>query len=426
MPKKLVKWLSTRLGINPEDVYVVDGLQRIRDLSSLDAGGRMDLQYARLEPVTHRRFADFDSHNASAIFEAIAEGDVLLHHPYHSFDTSVLRLLEAASVDPDVLAIKLTIYRTSSDSPIIRALVEAARRGKQVVVLVEITARFDEAPNIAWGQLLEREGAHVAYGVESLKTHVKLALVVRDERGQIRRYLHVGTGNYHTGTARLYEDLGVLTVDPVLCEEAAALFNALTGAATYVEHKKLMVAPTDMRRRFTELIAREAEHAKAGRPCGIHAKMNQLQDPEIIRELYRAGQAGVPILLNVRGLCCLRPGVLGLSDNIRVYSVIGRFLEHSRIYEFVNGGDRQYFIGSADWMRRNLSARVETIIPVHNPELCAELAAILQVYIDDNASAWDGQPDGTYQRRRPAPGEARRAAQEIFIQQGRAAAAAPG
>jgi polyphosphate kinase len=280
---------------------------------------------------------------------------------------------------------------------------------------VEITARFDEAPNIAWGKYLEKEGVHVSYGVERLKTHVKLALVVREEQGIVRRYVHVGTGNYHTGTARIYEDLGLLTCDPSICEDAAAVFDVLTGAIPHPAYRKLLVAPEYMRDRFVTLIRREADHARAGRPSGIRAKMNQLQDQGVMKELYLASQAGVPITLHVRGLCCLRPGVPGLSETIRVVAVLGRFLEHSRIYEFKNGGDAEYYTGSADWMRRNLDRRVETITPVEDIEVKRELREILDVYDDDNSSAWDCGPDGVYVRRRPREGEPRRAAQSRFI-----------
>ena len=269
------------------------------------------------EPVTHPRLRNLDHADPSAIFDEIRRGDILVHLPYHSFDTSILRFLHSAAVDPAVLAIKLTIYRTGRRSPIIQALKEAARRGKQVAVLVEITARFDEAPNISWGKELEQAGAHVAYGVERVKTHVKLALVVREEPDGIRRYVHVGTGNYHEGTARLYEDLGLLSADPELAAHVAAVFNELTAGIPAPAPGKLLVAPHDLRERFTALIRREAAHARAGRPCGIRAKMNQLQDPQMIRELYQASLAGVPIVLNVRGLCCLRAGVPGLSPTIR-------------------------------------------------------------------------------------------------------------
>ncbi|MBW1878385.1 MAG: polyphosphate kinase 1, partial [Deltaproteobacteria bacterium] len=419
MPEKMVAWISKQLGISEEDVYPTERLLGVDDLVALDTGDREDLMLPEHEPVTPPRLRRLPQNDPDAIFREIRRGDILLHHPYDSFDGSVLRFLESAAVDPGVLAIKLTIYRTSKGSPIIQALAEAARRGKQVAVLVEITARFDEAPNIAWGQFLEKEGVHVAYGVEKLKTHVKLALVVREEKGHIRRYAHVGTGNYHAGTARIYEDMGILTCHREICDDVSAVFNQLTAAINPPGYKRMLVAPYTMRDRFTELIRREAEHARAGREAGIRAKMNQLQDPEIIEELYKASQAGVPIELCVRGLCCLRPGVPGLSGTIRLHSVIGRFLEHSRIYRFANGGDPECFLGSADWMHRNLTNRVETIIPVLDEKVKAQLDGILDVYADDNCSAWDCGPDSVYTLRSPAPGEKRRAVQDILIQRKR-------
>ncbi len=421
-PERLVSWLAERLEIGDQDVYRCGDLLRLDDLADLELPDHRSFKLPRHRPVTHPRLVGLDPADPRAIFRQIRGGDLLVHHPYHSFDTSVLRFLESAAVDPVVLAIKLTIYRTSRDSPIVQALAEAARRGKQVAVLVEITARFDEAPNIAWGRYLEDEGVHVAYGVEKLKTHVKLALVVREEEGRLQPYAHVGTGNYHTGTARIYEDLGILTCDPEICDDAAAVFNELTGATRPESYRRMLVAPETMSQRFVDLIRREADHARAGRPCGIRAKMNQLQDKRIIAELYRAGAAGVPIRLNVRGLCCLRPQVPGLSESIEVFGVVSRFLEHSRIYRFENGGEPLLFIGSADWMRRNLHRRVETVAPVRDGAIRRQLTRILEVYEEDNCSVWDCGPDGAYVRRRPAPGEAPRAAQEIFIR----LAASPG
>jgi polyphosphate kinase len=415
MTREQRDWLAGQLGAAPEDVFEPAGLLGLSDLLSFQVEGRPDLRDRRHVPVTHPRLRSVDRTDSEAFFAEVRRGDLLLHHPYHSFDTSVLRFLELAATDPRVLAIKLTIYRTASDSPIVLALAEAARAGKQVAVLVEITARFDEAPNIAWGRLLEREGVHVAYGVERLKTHVKLALVVREEADGLRRYVHVGTGNYHTGTARLYEDLGLLSCEPELAADVAAVFNELTGSTKAGKYRRMIVAPESMRDRFADLIRREAAHARAGRPSGIRAKMNQLQDPIVIRELYRASQAGVPVSLNVRGLCCLRPGVAGLSETIRVFSVLGRFLEHGRIYRFENGGAPELFIGSADWMKRNLDRRVETIAPVADPALRGELTSILDVYESDNCTAWDLQPDGSWVRRQPADGDARRASQDVFI-----------
>jgi len=419
MPRKVVKWLAKQIGVGADDIYPTEMFLGLSDLQTFDGQGREDLRFEPHTPVPPRRLLQLSSADAGAIFEEISRGDILLHHPYHSFDSSVLRFLESAAVDPAVLAIKLTIYRTSSDSPIISALVEAARRGKEVAVLVEITARFDEAPNIAWGDLLEKEGVHVAYGVERLKTHVKLALVVREEAAGIRNYAHAGTGNYHSGTARVYEDVGVLTCAPEVCEDVATVFNALTGAIPYPERGKLIVAPSSMRRRFTELIRREAEHAQAGRPAGIYAKMNQLQDAGLIREIYSASRAGVPIDLNVRGLCCLRPGVPGLSDNVRVFGVVGRFLEHSRVFRFANGGEPEHYIGSADWMKRNLNSRVETVMPVEDPTLKSQIDDILAVYDADNCSVWDCKPDGTYVLRTPAPDEPRLEAQVELIRRAR-------
>jgi polyphosphate kinase len=414
-PKETRRWLAKQLGLGEVDVYRTDHPIRIADLLQFRPEGHADLVDPPHIPLTHGRLRNLQTGDPSAIFEEVRRRDILLHHPYHCFDTSVLQFLKSASVDERVLAIKLTIYRTSSDSPIVQALAEAARRGKQVAVLVEITARFDEAPNIAWGRLLEREGVHVSYGVEELKTHVKLAMVVREDDDGIRRYVHVGTGNYHSGTARLYEDLGLLSCNPELSDDVAAVFNELTSSTPNHDYRKLLVAPHNMRSRFIELIRREAKHAAEGRRAGIRAKMNQLQDPQIIRELYRASQAGVPITLNIRGLCCLRPGVPGLSENIRVFSVLGRFLEHGRIYGFENNGAPEYFFGSADWMKRNLDRRVETIAPVIEPTLIAEIEEILTVAENDNHSAWDLQSDGIYRRRRPIEGEQASPSQKVFM-----------
>ncbi|MGD2022983.1 MAG: polyphosphate kinase 1 [Desulfobacterales bacterium] len=414
-PKKLQSWIAEQLNADSQEIILAEGLLGLADLMAFQAEGYPELRDPPHEPSTHPRLRQLNRANPTEIFTEIRRGDILLHHPYHSFDSSILHFLQCAAVDPQVLAIKLTIYRTSSQSPIIQALLEAARQGKQVVVLVEITARFDEAPNIAWGRLLEREGVHVAYGMERLKTHVKLALVVREEEDGIRRYVHVGTGNYHEGTARIYEDLGILSCDRELGANVAALYNELTGAMPSPGYGKLMVAPHNLRENFTELIRREAKHSQEGRPAGIRAKMNQLQDTRMIRELYRASRAGVPISLNVRGICCLRAGVPGLSETIQVFSTLGRFLEHSRIYRFENGGDPEFFIGSADWMQRNLNRRMETITPVNDPQLKQELEETLLVYENDNCSAWDMQPDGNYIQRRPQKGQKSLAAQEVFI-----------
>ena len=416
MPEALSVWLARQIGLQQEDIFVTTSFLGLTDLIQLGVAGRPDLCYPVHEPRTHCRLNGLDTSDPGALFAEIRRGDVLLHHPYDGFETSVLRFIQDAARDPAVLAIKLTIYRTSGDSPIVRALADAARQGKQVAVLVEITARFDEAPNIQWGKFLENEGAHVAYGVERLKTHVKLALVVREERGQVRQYAHIGTGNYHPGTARVYEDLGILTANPRLCAEVAAVFNGLTGTTPYPDDGLMLIAPGSMRRRFVELIQREAAHAREGRPSGIYAKLNQLQDPELIRELYRASRAGVPITLNARGLCCLRPGVPGVSETIRVYSVVGRFLEHSRLYRFTNGGAPEHYIGSADWMHRNLTNRIETVVPVLDPALQRQLDEVIEVYETDNCSAWDCGADGTYAQRRPEGTVPCRAAQAVFLE----------
>ncbi|MCW8962583.1 MAG: polyphosphate kinase 1 [Gammaproteobacteria bacterium] len=414
MPKEMQLWLTEQLNADPDDIETWDGLMALTDLIKIQPDGHPALRDPPHKPVTHPRLKQLEAPD-NAIFAEIQRGNILLHHPYHDYETSIVRFLRAAAYDPRVLAIKLSIYRTSTQSPVIQALIEAARRGKQVAVLVEITARFDEAPNIVWGETLEKAGAHVIYGMERLKTHVKLGLVVREEADGIRRYVHVATGNYHPGTARLYEDLGILSCDPELSSNVAAVFNELTGAIEAQDYGHLLVSPHNLRQRFTEMIQREAEHARAGLPSGISAKMNQLQDRDIIKELYLASQAGVPITLNVRGLCSLKAGVPGLSDNIQVFSILGRFLEHGRIYRFENAGEPEYFIGSADWMRRNLDSRMEAVMPVLDAKLQNELETILHVYENDNITAWDMLPDGNYVRRSPAKGEEPRPSQEVFI-----------
>jgi polyphosphate kinase len=415
MPDKLVSWLAEQLGAAEEDIYVNEQLLGKVDLLTLPTESIEDQRLPVHVAVEHPRLAGLDSLSPDELFAEIHRADILLHHPYQSFDATVMRFIRAAVNDPHTLALKLTIYRTSSQSPIISALVEAARQGKQVAVCVEINASFDEQPNIEWGRMLEAAGAHVSYGVEQLKTHVKLALVVRQEGDQLRNYVHVGTGNYHTQTAKMYEDLGLLTSNKAICQDVVNVFNELTGAHPHTNYKRLLVAPRYMRDRFLELIRREAEHAREGRPSGIVAKLNQLQDASIIRELYSAGMDGVPVTLLVRGLCCLRAGVPGLSDNISVTSVLGRFLEHSRIYRFENAGSPEFFIGSADWMKRNLDRRVETVVPVRDENCARELEHILSLYRIDNCSAWDMQPDGSYKRRRPGKKEERLAVQEALI-----------
>jgi polyphosphate kinase len=336
-----------------------------------------------------------------SIFDIIRDGDVLLHHPFDSFSASVERFLEEAANDEQVLAVKMTLYRTSGDTAIVASLIKAAQRGKQVAVLVELKARFDEANNITWARTLEDYGIHVAYGSATLKIHAKTALVVRREPEGVRRYVHLGSGNYNSRTARQYTDLGLLTCSPSIGADVSDLFNSLTGYSRQRIYRKLIVAPMEMRGRFLELIAREADHARNGRPAHIIAKMNALVDPQVIDALYDASQAGMRIHLLVRGICCLRPEVPGLSENIRVVSIIGRFLEHSRLYYFANGGSPEYYIGSADWMPRNFDRRVEAAAPVEKAALHERLHALLEMYLGDNRQAWELRQDGRWVQRQP-------------------------
>ncbi|HEX6574021.1 MAG TPA: polyphosphate kinase 1 [Gemmatimonadaceae bacterium] len=350
-----------------------------------------------------------------SIFDVIRQKDIMVHHPYDSFSASVEDFIAAAAIDENVLAIKMTLYRTSGDTEIVRALTEAAERGKQVVVLIELQARFDEANNITFARTLENFGVHVAYGLAGLKTHTKTALVVRKEGDGIRRYAHIGTGNYNSKTARIYTDIGLFTASPSLGADLSDLFNALTGFSRQRLYRKLIMAPANMRSRFIEMIEREAKHAREGRGGRIIAKMNAIVDPDIIEALYDASRAGVQIDLIVRGICCLRPGVEGVSDHIRVISIVGRFLEHSRVYYFRNAGEEEFYFGSADWMPRNFDRRVEAVAPVEDPDMHARLRSLLDTLLSDNRQAWDLQSDGSYVQREP-DGEPERSAQQIFLQ----------
>ena len=336
-----------------------------------------------------------------SIFDVVRENEILVHHPFDSFGASVETFIESAARDEHVLAIKMTLYRTSGDGAIVQALTAAAQRGKQVAVLVELQARFDEVNNIAWARTLESFGVHVVYGLPGLKTHTKTALVVRREADGIRRYVHIGTGNYNTRTARIYTDLGLITCDESLAADISDLFNALTGYSRQREYRRLIVAPVNMRPRVLGMIARETALAEAGRPAKITAKMNAVVDGEIIRALYAASQAGVQVDLIIRGVCCLRPGVEGLSENIRVISIIGRFLEHSRVWMFGNDGAPEYYFGSADWMPRNLDRRVEVVTPIANPLFQRRLQTVLDICLADNRQAWDLQSNGSYVQRHP-------------------------
>jgi polyphosphate kinase len=381
--------------LSERDVQETGPLLELGDLLSLSQLDLPALRDAPFSPVTPASVRD----DARPIFDAVRERDLLVHHPYDSFTTSVERFLEEAAEDPDVLAIKLTLYRTSGDTAIVRALVDAAQRGKQVVVVMELKARFDEANNIAWARTLERAGVHVVYGLVRLKTHAKTALVVRREPDGIRRYVHLGSGNYNSRTARIYTDLGFLTGNPSIGADVSDLFNYLTGFSRQRLYRKLLVAPGNLRERFIELIDREAEHARNGRPARLIAKMNALVDPEAIRALYRASRAGVDIDLIVRGICCLRPDVPGVSDRIRVTSIVGRFLEHSRAWMFENDGAPECYIGSSDWMPRNFDRRVEAVVPIEEPALQARLRRLLETSLADNRQGWDLRADGAYEKR---------------------------
>jgi polyphosphate kinase len=415
-PEWMRELLCEQLEIGAQEVFELDGPLGLRDLMQLASVPLPSLRFRPWAPVTHPRLAALEAGDPDEIFGVIAGGDLLVHHPYDSFSTSVQRFIEVAADDPAVFAIKQTLYRTSSDSPNMRALIRASEARKQVAVTVEIKARFDEAANIEWAEALEGVGAHVAYGVVGLKTHAKIALAVRRERDQLRSYVHVATGNYNPETAKLYTDLGLFTCDEDIAADVAQLFNMLTGYVHRPHFKKLLVAPINMRQRFLELIRREVEHAREGRGGHIIAKMNSLEDREIVEALYAASAAGVEIDLIVRGICRLRPGLPGASETIRVISIVGRFLEHDRIFYFANAGRPEFFIGSADWMSRNLDYRVEAITPVEDPRLQEELKAVLDVQLADNVKAWDLRADGSYHQRQPAAGEPVRASQEILMQ----------
>jgi polyphosphate kinase len=401
---------TPEFALAPEDVVDGGALLELGDLMTLATLDVPELRDPPFAPVTPVRLRD----TTRSIFDVIKERDLLVHHPYESFTASVEQFVQAAAVDPDVLAIKMTLYRTSGDTPIVRALTDAAERGKQVAVLVELQARFDEANNITWARTLEDYGVHVAYGLPGLKTHAKTTLVVRRETDGIRRYVHVGTGNYNSKTARLYTDLGLFTVSRSIGADITDLFNALTGFSRQRLYRKILVAPANMRDRLLEMIRREAALASAGKTGRIIAKMNSIVDEEIIEALYDASRAGVEIDLIVRGICCLRPGIPGASDNIRVMSVIGRFLEHSRLFYFANDSEPEYYIGSADWMTRNFDRRVEAIVPVDDVLLHEKLHSILTTSLTDNREVWDLGPDGSYVQRRPGD-EPVRATQEIFL-----------
>jgi polyphosphate kinase len=413
-PKRVRKLLLKQLEISENEVYEVDGPIGAGDLMSLTRLDRKELKDPPFSPAVPAVFSQPDT----SIFAAIRAGDILLHHPYDSF-SPVVEMIERASIDSKTVAIKMTLYRTNADSAILPALIRAAENGKQVAVLVELKARFDEEKNIEWAKSLEQAGVHVVYGVVGLKTHGKIALVVRREKDEIRRYVHLGTGNYNESTARIYTDFGLMTCRPEFGEDATRLFNALTGFAGRTTYARLVTAPKDMHRAVIEWIAKETAHARAGRPSGIKAKMNALVDPPVIAALYEASQAGVPVDLIVRGICCLKPGVPGVSETIRVRSIVGRFLEHSRTFVFENGGDRRVWLSSADWMPRNFFRRVETAFPVEEPLLAQQVVDVLDTMLKDNVRARRLSGDGGYERLRPAEGETPIDSQAVFVEDAR-------
>jgi polyphosphate kinase len=416
MPAWMRALLCEELRIGPEDVFEVPAPLALGGLMPLSSVPLWPLRFEPWRGVTPPPLQPNAEGEYPDIFQAIAKGDILVHHPYDSFATSVQRFIQTAARDQQVLAIKQTLYRTQVESPIVSALIEAAEAGKQVAVTVELKARFDEQRNIDWARKLEEAGAHVTYGLVGFKTHAKVALVVRQEGATLRSYAHLATGNYNAATAALYTDVGLFTCRPEITADVAQLFNLLTGYVLKPEFAKLLVAPANMRRRFEELIEREIEHRRAGRPGRIVAKMNALEDQRMVRALYRAAAAGVEIELIVRGVCRLRPGVPGVSDTIRVQSIVGRLLEHARIFQFGNGGDPEVWIGSADWMARNLDDRVEAVVPVEDPALREELRQVLEIQLADNVKGWDLRADGTWQRRRPAGGEAERSSQHRLME----------
>ncbi|HEX5702046.1 MAG TPA: polyphosphate kinase 1 [Pyrinomonadaceae bacterium] len=399
MPNEMAAYLMESIGVEPHDVYVVDGPLDVQEYNTLCDLDRPALKYPPLRTLIPAPLKEQKS-----IFDAIKRRDVMLHHPYTDYSV-VIDFLRAAALDPNVVAIKICLYRTGAQSEIAEVLRQAGEMGKQVTALIELKARFDEENNIEWAQRLERAGVHVVYGLIGLKTHCKIGLVVRREGETLRRYVHIATGNYNPTSSSNFTDFGVFTADDAIGEDATEFFNYLTGYSKQKEYRKLLVSPVNLREKLNELIERETVHAKAGRPARIMAKMNRIADAHLIERLYEASEAGVSIDLIVRGICMLRPGVPGLSENIRVRSVVGRFLEHSRLMYFLNGGEEEIYLGSADWMVRNLDRRVEVVTPVEDPGFKKYLKDdVLQAYLRDNVNARELQPDGSYVRIAPASG----------------------
>jgi polyphosphate kinase len=410
MPEHWAEFLRTTLKLSASDVYRVDNHLNVGDFMELT---QLDLPELRYPPFNTRLPTEY--RGRSDIFAIVRQQDVLIHHPFHSFD-AVLNIIEQAADDPDVLAIKQTLYRVGGRSPVVAALARASGNGKLVTALVELKARFDEENNIVWARELERAGVHVVYGFAGLKTHCKALLIVRREGSEIRRYVHLGTGNYNPGTSTVYTDFALLSCDPELGADVSELFNYLTGFSKQRSWRKLWVAPETLRGELTAAIEREEAHARAGGVGRIIAKMNSLVDPRIIRALYRASQAGVQCDLIVRGICCLRPGVEGVSETIRVRSIVGRFLEHSRAFYFANGGDERLYLGSADWMQRNLTRRVEAVFPVEDPAVKKKVMQVLDLCLRDNVKARELQADGTYVRAKRKAGQRRLDAQERLLE----------
>ena len=427
MPRDVVEMLMTGLSVEKEDLYTIDGPLGLDDLFSLMGLPLPDLKEKSHNGQTPSIMARTQQHlieegsiksdEFESIFSVIRKQDILLHHPYDLFSTTVEEFINQAADDSQVMGIKMTLYRTSKDSPIIAALIRAAENGKQVMALVELKARFDEDNNIQWARHLERSGVHVVYGVLGLKTHTKIVLVVRKEQDKLRSYVHIGTGNYNSKTSKLYTDLGLLSKRPELGKDLVELFNYLTGFSKQQSFRRLLVAPVTLRKGMEALIRREIEHAREGRKGHIQAKMNSLVDPEIIALLYEASQAGVRIELVIRGMCSLSPGRKGLSETISVISIVGQFLEHSRIFWFANGGSPEVYIGSADWMTRNLDRRVEAVTPIEDTVLRQKLERLLALYLNDNRGAWDMQPDGSFIKRQPSKQEDERNSQTQLITQ---------
>ena len=437
MPYELQQTLMSEMGLKDQDIYAVEGLICLNDLFALSSLPFPDLKENVWSPVIPAQWkklaslstldeddikiSDHHSEDGPAdIFSLIRSQDLLVHHPYDSFTATVQRFIAEAAYDPNVLTIKMTLYRTAGDSrdaasPIVNSLIAAAENGKQVVVLVELKARFDEENNILWARKLEKVGVHVVYGLVGLKTHTKVALVVRREGQKLRRYVHIGTGNYNPKTARLYTDLGLFSCQDDLGADLTDLFNYLTGYARQLSYRKILIAPVNLRDRMIELIRREAELQRRGKEGRIILKMNSLIDPDLIAALYSASQAGVQIDAIVRGICALKPALKGISDNIRVISIIGRFLEHERVFYFHNNGRPKIYIGSADWRPRNLERRVEAVVPIEDPALAIQMKEILDLYLADNRNAWDLQPDGQYIQRRPGAGEPEQSSHRLLM-----------